>query len=220
MSERTTPVRPRHAASLVIYRRDRGRHEVVMGRRSDKARFRPGVYVFPGGMLEPADFKARPATPLDPDIPAKIAVGNSPDRANALAMAAIRESMEECGLVAGIPGDVGPNPDPTWQAMRGMGLAPALDRLAYLGRAITPAAQPIRFHARFFAIDAAHTTGELGGSGELSDLRWVELEAAKELEVMNVTLLILESLQKYLAGRKHQTLFLSTRRGKRLVTWE
>lgn len=220
MSERTTPVRPRHAASLVIHRRNGKRHEVVMGRRSDKARFKPGVYVFPGGMLETADFKARPATPLHPAITPKVAVGNSHDRANALAMAAIRESMEECGLVAGVPGDVGPNPDPTWQAMRTLGLAPALDRLVYLGRAITPAVQPIRFHARFFAIDAEHTSGELGGSGELSDLRWVDIEEAQQLEVMFITQLILKTLQERLDRGDEKALFLSTRLGKRLIAWE
>ena len=49
-----------NAASLVIYRSSNGKYEVLMGRRGSKARFKPGVYVFPGGMVEQADGKLYP----------------------------------------------------------------------------------------------------------------------------------------------------------------
>jgi len=50
---------PRPAASLIALRRgsrhaDRGL-EVLLLRRSDQARFMPGVWVFPGGALDPGD---------------------------------------------------------------------------------------------------------------------------------------------------------------------
>lgn len=53
------PSTPRPAASIVLLRRG-GRHsqralEVLMLRRSEKARFMPGVWVFPGGSLDAAD---------------------------------------------------------------------------------------------------------------------------------------------------------------------
>lgn len=53
------PSTPRPAASIVLLRRG-GRHshralEVLMLRRSEKARFMPGVWVFPGGSLDEAD---------------------------------------------------------------------------------------------------------------------------------------------------------------------
>jgi 8-oxo-dGTP pyrophosphatase MutT (NUDIX family) len=53
------PSTPRPAASVVLLRRG-GRHsqralEVLMLRRSEEAKFMPGVWVFPGGSLDPAD---------------------------------------------------------------------------------------------------------------------------------------------------------------------
>jgi 8-oxo-dGTP pyrophosphatase MutT (NUDIX family) len=53
------PSTPRPAASVVLLRRG-GRHsqrslEVLMLRRSEEARFMPGVWVFPGGSVDAAD---------------------------------------------------------------------------------------------------------------------------------------------------------------------
>jgi 8-oxo-dGTP pyrophosphatase MutT (NUDIX family) len=53
------PSTPRPAASVVLLRRG-GKHsqralEVLMLRRSDEAKFMPGVWVFPGGSLDEAD---------------------------------------------------------------------------------------------------------------------------------------------------------------------
>jgi 8-oxo-dGTP pyrophosphatase MutT (NUDIX family) len=53
------PSTPRPAASIVLLRRG-GRHsqralEVLLLRRSEEARFMPGVWVFPGGSLDAAD---------------------------------------------------------------------------------------------------------------------------------------------------------------------
>jgi 8-oxo-dGTP pyrophosphatase MutT (NUDIX family) len=53
------PSTPRPAASVVLLRRG-GRHsqralEVLMLRRSEEAKFMPGVWVFPGGSLDAAD---------------------------------------------------------------------------------------------------------------------------------------------------------------------
>lgn len=214
-----SPVRPRHAASLVIYRVGRGGPEVVMGRRSARARFKPGVYVFPGGMLERADHRVRPASGLPGDIVSRIAVAGSQQRANALALAAIRETFEESGLVVGVPGDPGPTTDPSWQALRARGIAPELAPLRYLGRAITPSVQPIRFHARFFAIEAEHVSGELAGTGELADLQWVPLGAARSLPVMDVTLLMLESLRRQLEDGDRRAAFLSFQHGRRQILW-
>src|ERR1700750_2435807 len=53
------PSTPRPAASIVLLRRG-GKHsqralEVLMLRRSEEAKFMPGVWVFPGGSLDEAD---------------------------------------------------------------------------------------------------------------------------------------------------------------------
>ena len=54
-----TPATPRPAASIVLLRRG-GKHsqralEVLLLKRSEEARFMPGVWVFPGGSLDEAD---------------------------------------------------------------------------------------------------------------------------------------------------------------------
>ena len=69
MSERTrgpaeapnlgTPAEPRPAASVVLLRRG-GKHadrelEVLLLKRSEQAKFMPGVWVFPGGAVDPED---------------------------------------------------------------------------------------------------------------------------------------------------------------------
>jgi 8-oxo-dGTP pyrophosphatase MutT (NUDIX family) len=53
------PSTPRPAATLILLRRG-GRHsdralEVLMARRTEKARFMPGVWVFPGGAVDAAE---------------------------------------------------------------------------------------------------------------------------------------------------------------------
>ena len=54
-----TPSEPRPAASVVLLRRG-GKHkdralEVLLLKRTEEAKFMPGVWVFPGGGLDPAD---------------------------------------------------------------------------------------------------------------------------------------------------------------------
>ena len=215
---RARPVRPRDAATLLVYRPGPRGLEVVMGRRSDKARFRPGVYVFPGGRLEAADHRVTPLSPLAPGTLPKMGTGAS--TAQALALAAIRETFEESGLIVGTQGDAGPSGHPSWEAIRARGFAPALHTLVYLGRAITPPVQAIRFHARFFAVEAQHAHGELGGDSELEDLRWVPFDDVTQLEVMPVTMLMIESLNRYLATpNAHRTAFLRFHSGRRTISW-
>ena len=219
MQAQAKPVRPRDAATLVIHREADGGREVLLGRRSDKARFKPGVYVFPGGGLEAHDHRVVPHSPLPPDIPPRVGVGQALGRAQALALAAVRETFEECGLVVGAPGDIGANPSPSWQAFRARGVAPPLGALRYLGRAITPAVQPIRFHARFFAVDARYVSGKTDDTSELSDLQWVRVAQVRDLQVMPVTLLMLEALTRQLDNNDPRAAYLSTRQGKRLIVW-
>jgi 8-oxo-dGTP pyrophosphatase MutT (NUDIX family) len=180
------PARPRDAASLILLRLEDREHRVLVGRRPPRARFLPGCYVFPGGAVEPDDSHARPATALKPRIAGPMAVGGKETRARILAMAAVRETFEETGLLLAESGDVGPVRSPAWSTMRARGVAPALHRLAYVGRAITPVPSPIRFHARFFVADAQYTTGELGGDSELEDLHWCRVDEFARLPTIDV----------------------------------
>ncbi len=215
-----TPVTPRHAGSLVIHRQSGKGIEVFMGRRHKTARFQPGVYVFPGGMVERSDHLARSISDLDPLITTKIAVGGSHRRAAALAMAAVRETFEETGLLVGAPGNVGPSRDPAWSRFRELDLAPDLRHIGYLGRAITPSTQPIRFHARFFFVSNEHIYGDIVPSEELEDLQWVSLTDIGSFEMMTVTKLMLKTLSRRLKGEITNAPFLSFHNGRRRLRWQ
>ncbi len=206
------PVRPRVAASLIVLRHGAGEPEVLMGRRRAKASFIPDAYVFPGGGVDRSDARARPATPLAPEVERHLMAACASGRARALAMAAVRETFEETGLMLGRAGDVGPVNGAGWSHIRATGLAPDLARLDYVGRAITPPMSPIRFHARFFMADAAGLSGELGGSGELLDLHWVALSRAYDLPIVDVTEFMLGEARRLAAaapegGRRPKPLF-------------
>ena len=52
---RPRAVRPRHAASLIVYREDGDDVSMLMGMRGAKHRFMPNRLVFPGGAVDHAD---------------------------------------------------------------------------------------------------------------------------------------------------------------------
>jgi 8-oxo-dGTP pyrophosphatase MutT (NUDIX family) len=173
-------VRARHAASLVVLRRRaNGTPELLMGMRGAKHRFMPNRLVFPGGAVDRADLTAPAAIPLAPHTRALLERKTNPSLAHGLAIAAARELEEETGLSLGDP--------------------PALDGLDYLCRAVTPPPGPVRFNARFLVIDAARVQGTLAGSGELEDLRFVDLEVALALDLAAPTRFVIERLLAWMA---------------------
>jgi 8-oxo-dGTP pyrophosphatase MutT (NUDIX family) len=192
-------VRPRDAASLVLVDESGDEPAILMGRRHSRMKFVPDAFVFPGGKLDPEDETACPATPL-------ISPAFGP-KSEALAMAAIRETFEETGLLLAGPGEVGAGV--SWEPFRARGLAPRLDVLEFVARAITPVESPIRFHARFFAASASEVTGTLAGSGELEDLAWYPLSKALALPMIDVTEFVLGEIGRRAAGerRAHVPLF-------------
>lgn len=192
------PVAPRDAATLILVRPGADGPEVLMGQRSNRAKFVPGSFVFPGGRLDSHDWQARPATPLAAPV-AKMGLRGNAARAAALGMAAVRETYEETGLLLAADGDVGDADDETWRAMRALGKAPDLSRLTYLARAITSPYSPIRFHARFFMAAWRPEDGALGGSGELSDLQWIPIDRATDLGLLDVTHFMLGEIERRLA---------------------
>ena len=199
MSRRS--IRPKDAATLVLVRGAAGGPEVLMGRRPRRQVFMPDNYVFPGGGVEPCDRWVRPATELKPAVAARLARSARPARARSLAAAAVRETFEETGLALGLPAppDTGPV-RPEWQAFHATGLAPALDRLDYIYRAVTPPGLPRRFNARFFLARGDDAVGTLDGNGELLDLGWVPLEEAIALPIPYITAVVLEELEHVYAA--------------------
>jgi 8-oxo-dGTP pyrophosphatase MutT (NUDIX family) len=175
-------VRPRDAASLILLRAGRNGPEVLMGRRASRHRFVPGHFVFPGGRVDAGDHHAKVLSPLRAAVETRLRASCGPAKARGMAVAAVRETYEETGLVLG-------------ELREGL-LLPSLDRLEYVMRAITPSASPIRFHARFFLADGNACSGELKSNGELLDLAWRSLGESLTLPLVDVTQYILECLQK------------------------
>ena len=210
------PVRPRHAASLVLTRERHGEMQILMGRRPPKAVF-PAAYVFPGGRLDKNDTLIVPSTPLTLQTLTDLTTrgGCSPTLAQGLATAAIRETYEETGLLLGSPGTAGRN-DGIWADFLKHGVAPAHDQLQFLGRAITPASAPVRFHARFFIADGEKLTGELKSNGELLALDWYPLAHAQTLPAIDVTKFILAELAAMRSGNTRAAPFFRYRRNKPL----
>ena len=201
-SPASRPVRPRDAASVLIWRAQAQGLEVLMGRRGSRARFVPGVYVFPGGVLEPRDRMVSERLGAQPFFLSPGLDGN-PSLARALACAAVREVHEETGLQLRASVHAGADPGVEPSAL------PDLSALRFLGRAITPTNSRMRFNARFFAAPAASFVGDLAGDGELSDLQWVSLDNPARLPMIDVTELMLSELAQQLSGAPHQPALLS-----------
>jgi len=186
-------VKPRHAASLVLYRKaEKDRIEILMGKRAKGHRFLPDVFVFPGGRVDDDDHLTTCSRSLPPAIAKRLSEPG--DMAKAIACAAVRETFEETGLVIG---DV-----------QNGELVPDLSGLDYIARAITPSESPIRFNTRFLMTDAGSIKGTLGGSGELTHLGWYGIEEALNMPVVDVTEFVLEELRHHFrSGRDRVSRF-------------
>lgn len=164
-------VRPRDAASLILLRGTGAALEVLVGRRSLAARFMPGVYVFPGGAIDPPDRR-----PWSVESEARAL----PPRLAGAARAALRETWEEVGVLVGRSGEMplrdGAAATAVERAYRERGFVAVFDELTYVGRAITPTRSFRRFNTRFFLGDGELVEGEPQASAELEDAGWRRLD--------------------------------------------
>ena len=219
-------VRPKDAATLILVDRSGPTPKVLLGKRHARHKFMPGRYVFPGGRVDPVDRLMPVARPLDPHVEAhlmKRLQRPSVAKARAFALAAVRETFEETGLVLGVRSDdvaKVPNNGP-WKAFADAGILPDLGALRFIGRAITPPGRPRRFDARFFTTDAsaiAHRIeGVTGPDAELTELVWMTLEEAKQLDMPAVTGVMMEELDARIAdgfGHDLPVPFYSMPRGR------
>jgi 8-oxo-dGTP pyrophosphatase MutT (NUDIX family) len=143
-------------------------------------------------------------------------------KARAFALAAIRETFEETGLLLGVRERVTAKvPCGPWTAFAEADILPDLGALHFIGRAITPPGRPRRFDARFFTMDAsaiAHRIeGVTGPDAELVELVWMPLADAKALDMPAVTGVMMEELDARIAdgfGHDLPVPFYSMPRGR------
>lgn len=203
------PVAPaRDAATVVLLRDSAAGPEVYLMRRAPSMLFAAGMYVFPGGAVDPRDGDPVDGDPVDGD-PAGGWAGPPPGQwarwlgcdeelARALVRAAVRETFEESGvLLAGpdaalvLADTTGPDLEEARAALVGRrrsitevlarrGLMLRSDLLRAWAHWITPEFEPRRFDTRFFVAAAPAGQRPRDVSGEADTTVWMSVPAAVE----------------------------------------
>jgi 8-oxo-dGTP pyrophosphatase MutT (NUDIX family) len=201
-------LRPKDAATLILIDHSGPISKVLLGKRHHGHKFMPGKFVFPGGRVEPADQHMPTARPLDRHAEQRLmrAVKRpSPVKAGALALAAIRETYEETGLLLGTQASgLEAAPPGPWAAFGQAQILPDLAAMHFVARAITPPRRPKRFDTRFFAADASSIARRIGGmtgpDAELVELVWMPIAQARHLDMPAITAVVLEELEMRIAA--------------------
>ncbi len=202
------PPQIRDAATMIIVRQSLSGPRVLMGERSSGHVFFPHHYVFPGGRVDRADGYVKPVNDLRADVLEKLTQACTERRARALALAAVRETYEEAGLIVGARPAAPQKPPKGWEHFLATGMTPCLQNMTFIYRAVTPPGRPRRFNARFFVIDAEHVQGDMDrddqGDGELLALKWFSIPEALELKIRPITALALQEIEgRIAAGNLH-----------------
>lgn len=168
---------PRQAATVILMRGGADALEVLLVKRTEKARFMGGVWVFPGGAVDDRDPPSRGA-PHGETHP--MSGGGQAGRGEAHRAAAVRELAEEAGIAIDDPG-----------------------ALVEFSRWITPAEVTIRFDTRFFLAELPEGQEPVIDGEECIDARWFTpkdaLEAFEQGEIVLVfpTIKHLEQLDAF-----------------------
>ena len=144
----------RQAASVIAVRSGAADPEVLVLERSPASRFLPGYVVFPGGAADVGD-----------DELATRWFGSRDEAARACA---VRELAEETGLLLTCDGLIsGASIDSL------DGRAPSASQLGELARWIAPEQVPVRFDARYFAVEAGPDLDPTPDGNEIVAGWWV-----------------------------------------------
>ena len=187
----TRVLQPKDSATLILVRRDGTTPRILMGQRSAGHAFMPNKFVFPGGRLDAADCRVKPAQDLHPATLTKLLTRMrgrpTPTRARGLAHAAVRETWEETGLLFG---------------KSSVEAAPDLSGLTLFMRAITPPGRTRRYDSRFFVADADMISNldapHHDGGGELLTIAWATLDDISGLDLPLITTDALKRLKPFL----------------------
>lgn len=198
------PVRP--AATVLLVRDGDAGLEVLMTRRSARASFAPGAYVFPGGAIDEADRAAAhdPALSWRPD---------QDETLRPALLAAVRESFEELGVLLARDAHgrwVAPatlagldRHGPLLPQCRAHGLTLALDALWWLAHWITDRDLPKRFDVPFFIARMPPDQTPQADNREQFEPVWVapgealRRHAAGDFPMVYPTVRTLEHLQRH-----------------------
>jgi len=211
-------LKPRDAATLILVRRDGPEPRVLMGRRAQGHVFMASKWVFPGGRVDRSDYRAPSARPLRTEVEALLARGARPSLARALALAAVRETFEETGLLMARPAPSRPGAGP-WREFLAQGALPDLAPLDYIARAITPPGRARRFDARFFMAeaDALLSLERTDGCGELDEIAWIELSRTGELDLPAITKFVLGEVRDRMTQPRRPIPFVRFVRGQHAI---
>lgn len=185
-------VRPKNAATVMIIRRDAAKPRVLMGKRHGGHSFMPDRWVFPGGRIDRADYRAPFATDLRPEVGGLFNKYLPIGKGRALALAAVRETWEEAGLLLARPAEArGRGP---WESFAAQGVLADLEAMDVIARAITPPAVGKRFDTWFLTADAERLVSldRQADCGELEEIAWVDFDEAMALPLPAVTRLMLK----------------------------
>jgi 8-oxo-dGTP pyrophosphatase MutT (NUDIX family) len=194
------------AATVILLREsndDGGRLEVLLTQRAAGLSFMGGLWVFPGGRMEPADLAPTISAHATPSSVASLRsrmldLDGQPldaDRALGLCVAACRETFEESGVLLARPR--GSRHDDGDTALTGLACADALrdaatsadafvellvthnlelefDRLVYWAHWITPSMERKRFDTRFFAVQVPPGQQASVDRSELTQHAWLD----------------------------------------------
>ncbi len=222
MSNAVQPIRP--AATIIVVREAQPSYEIFMLKRTSRASFASGMYVFPGGRVDNDDhlhkYDAIRHGPTEAQAPQVAALG---DEWRGYWIAAIRETFEEAGLLLAYQGDqlvsfADEAVHDHYDAYRprlhsgevslldicaAENLRLAVDQVHFYNRFITPLGRPRRFDTRFFIAAAPEAQRGQHDAKETVDSVWITPQEAlarhanKEFDLMNVTRIQLEWLAEH-----------------------
>ena len=206
---------PRHAATVVLLRDGADGIEAYLLRRLGSMAFAGGMWVFPGGSVDPRDGDAEIAWEGPP--PSEWAGPLSADErlARGLVAAAVRETFEESGVLLATPvtGDAEhwkneqaallDRTSSMAEVLASNGLVLRADLLRPWAHWVTPELEPKRFDTRFFVAalpdgqEAVHFRGESDHSEWVTPRDAVERHASGELGMLPPTVFTLAELSAY-----------------------
>jgi 8-oxo-dGTP pyrophosphatase MutT (NUDIX family) len=189
-------VEPRNAATVVLLRPSDAGPGVYLLRRQVSMEFAGGMFVFPGGGVDPRDYDAEVAWAGPTPTEWAERLGVDEDMARALVCAAVRETFEESGvLLAGPSADevVADTTGDVWEADRvalesrelsmtdfltARGLVLRTDLLGTWDGWLTPVFEPKRYRTWFFVALLPEGQRTRDVSTEASEVVWLSAREA------------------------------------------